>query len=107
MPQFPLCSEFVPLLDSVKNQLVGLKQISQEYLRSGDKDKQTEFQRKQQVLEETKQKLIDLAEQPAEFEGNSIRRIEKEITEFMRKGLGEDLKYEITGKYVSEIDCCN
>ena len=107
MPQFPLCSEFIPLLDTVKNQLAELKNLSQEFLRSGDDKTKQEALMKSQELEKTKQRLVELKEQPTDFEGHQIPRIEKELLVFFRNKLSDDLKYEVNKGIVSKINVSN
>jgi len=70
MPQFPLCSEFILLLDVVKNQLAELKILSQKFLRSGDDVTKQKSFLKAEELEKTKRRFIELKEQPIDFEGN-------------------------------------
>jgi len=103
MPQFPLCSEFIPLLDTVKKQLAELKILSQEFLGSGDKSKQEEFQQKHQKLEKTKKQLVHLKEQPIDFEGNQIPRIEKELMVFFRSKMFDHWLYKVNNSAVSAI----
>ena len=107
MPQFPLCSEFIPLLDTVKNQLAGLKDLSQEFLRFGDDATKQKALMKSQELEKTKQRLVELKEQPTDFEGHQIPRIEKELLVFFRNKLSDDLKYEVSKGIVSKINVSN
>jgi len=107
MPQFPLCSEFIPLLDTVKNQLAELKNLSQEFLRSGDDKTKQEALMKSQELEKTKQRLVELKEQPTDFEGHQIPRIEKELLVFFRNKLSDDLIYEVSKGIVSMINVSN
>jgi len=104
MPQFPLCSEFIPLLDTVKNQLAELKNLSQEFLLLGDDEAKQKVLLKSQELREAKQKLAELAEQPVEFEGKTVVRIEKELLVFVRNKVGEDLMYEIDKNRVIDFD---
>jgi len=103
MPQFPLCSEFIPLLDTVKKQLAELEILSQEFLRLGDDEIKQRALLKSQELQKAKQQLVDLKEQLTDFEGNQIPRIEKELMEFFRKRLGDDLKYKTNKQIVSKI----
>jgi len=104
MPQFPLCSEFIPLLDTIKSQLAELKDLSQEFLRSGDDATKQKAFLKGEELREIKQRLVDLKEQPVEFEGYQIPRIEKELLVFFRNKLSDDLEYEVNKGIVSIIN---
>lgn len=103
MSQFPLCSEFIPLLDTVKNQLAELKNLSQEFSRLGDDEIKQKALLKSQELERTKQQMIDLKEQLVEFEGSQIPRIEKELMEFFKKQLGANIQYQVDENSVLTI----
>jgi len=103
MPQFPLCSEFIPLLDTVKKQLAELKILSQEFLRSGDDVTKQKSFLKAEELEKTKRRFIELKEQPVEFEGNQISRIEKELMVFFRSKMFDHWLYKANNSAVSAI----
>jgi len=103
MPQFPLCSEFILLLDVVKNQLAELKILSQKFLRSGDDVTKQKSFLKAEELEKTKRRFIELKEQPVEFEGNQISRIEKELMVFFRSKMFDHWLYKANNSAVSAI----